>query len=138
MMCSDTAELPTAGCVGFWTGKDGQIQSGQRHHKIQKPYIGEGCENLHTLGLICSWDLLHVSAIAHCQAQVTWRLSLYPRLTHNFYNCPFAAMLGPGGHRIIKVGEDIKDCKVTQHLSCCPLNHIPTCHLHMPFEHSQG
>lgn len=48
MMCSDTAELPTAGCVGCWTGKAGQIQGRQSHHKIQKPYIGGSCENPHT------------------------------------------------------------------------------------------
>lgn len=137
MMCNDTAELPTARCVGFWTRKEGQIQGRERHHKIQKPYIGGGCENLHTLGLICSWALLHVSAIAHCQAQVAWRLSLYPRFTHNFYKCPFATVPGPGRHRIIKVGEDIKDCKV-QHLPCSPLNHILSCPIHMPFEHFQG
>lgn len=84
MMYSDTAELPTAECVGFWTGKDGQIQGRQRHHKIQKPCIGGGCENPHTLGLICSWAL-HVSAIAQCQEALT-----VPK-THNFYNCSFGA-----------------------------------------------
>lgn len=94
MMCSDTAELPTAGCVGFWTGKDRQIQGRQRHHKIQQPYIGGDCENPHTLGLICSWGLLHVSAIARCQAQVTWRLSLSQDSLTTFITAPLQLCQG--------------------------------------------
>lgn len=79
MMCSDTAELPTAECVGFWTGKDGQIQGRQSHHKIQKPYIGGGCENPHTLGLICSSSCICNCPLpggSHCTTQDSQLLQL--------------------------------------------------------------